>query len=101
VVQSDYGYVINFSLVNIDGSVFSLVDATGLTLRVQKTNQVQVNFSGAMVVVSDVGGTCSYQVAQGNFNLAGYYNAQIQVSFIGEVVTFPNIQILAVAKVPA
>ena len=101
VVQSDYGYNLNFALVNSDSSIFNLTGNTGILFKAQQTNRTALKFSGVMNVASASAGTCYYTVAAGNFPQQGIYNAQIQVSFISGIVTFPNIQITVIAKLPA
>lgn len=100
VVQDDYGYQLNFTLEDSTGAAFSLTGNIGLLFRAQLQNKASVSFSGAMTVVSASAGTCYYLVGQGNFSFAQPYVGEIQVSFSGQVVTFSNIQITVLPKVP-
>ena len=100
IVQSDFGYNINFSLQDLSGGVFNLTGYTSIFFRVQKVNNTTLQFTHSMVVQSAINGTCYYTVQAGDFPLSGIYNAQIQVNFASETVTFPDIQLTAIAKLP-
>jgi hypothetical protein len=101
VVQNDYGYLINFTCQNADGSVFDMTGITNLYFRVQRINSTQLMFSNAMSVVSETSGTCYYQVTSTDFTLPGVYNAQIKAVFSGQVITFPNIQVDVSSYLPS
>ena len=101
VIQSDWGYLLSFSLQDSQGNVFDLTSNTGVLFRAQRNGVTKLKFSGTMTVKGlPTAGTCTYTVAQTDFDMAGLYNAEIQVSFGSEVVTFSNISVSASPKVP-
>lgn len=100
VWAGDYGYTIDFQLLDAQGNPFDLTNNTGLLFTAQLVQLTKKSFSGSMSVITASSGICSFAPAAGNFAHAGQYNAQIQVSFSGEVVTFGNITVTANPKIP-
>lgn len=100
VTQGDYGYNINFTLQTSTGAIFDLTGASGLKFRTQLVGSITLNSSGAMAIDNATAGTCHYTVASTDFTTAGVYNAQIQVTFAAEVITFSNLQVEVLPKVP-
>jgi hypothetical protein len=100
VVQGNYGYALNFTLQDGAGNVVDLTSNTGVTFRAQSACDSAVSFSAAMTVISAVNGTVKYVVGTSDFPIVDTYNCQIEVSFSGEVLTWPLITVNAIAKIP-
>jgi len=101
VVVEDALYDLNFTLQDGAGVVVDLTGAA-LVFAAQLVSDYPVEFTGNMSVVSASGGTCKYTVAATDFPVAGVYNAQIQATYSGsgKIITWPNIQITALSRVP-
>lgn len=99
VVKSDKLYDINFTLQDANGAAFDLTSGT-LLLKVQKEDVSTVKFSGSMTIVSAAAGTCKYTVQATDFDEAGNYHAEIEVTIGTKVVTFTNIRIMVLAELP-
>lgn len=87
VVKNDYGFYLNFTLTNADGTALDLTSNTAIAFNVADATSGTILFSGTPSVVSAVGGTCRYLVATGDFDTVGTYNYEIQVSYSGKVIT--------------
>lgn len=101
VVVADKDYNLNFTLQDAAGVAVDLTGAT-LTFEAQLVSDFDVNFDGTMVVGSAPAGTCAYNVVATDFPVAGLYNCQVIVDYlvVGKRITFDNIQITAIARVP-
>ena len=100
VFKSDKLYDINFTLKDANDVVVDITGAT-LLLKAQKEGAVANKFSSAMVIVSGVAGTCKYNVGATDFDSAGRYYAEIEVTFGGgKVVSFGNITIIVEPELP-
>lgn len=101
VVQNDNNYDLNFLLTDANEAVVDLTGAT-LKFKAQLISELIVQFSGNMVVTSALTGACKYNVQATNFEVAGTYNCQIEVTYTstGEVITFAGIQVVSTPKVP-
>lgn len=101
VYKNDVGYDINFTLKDANDVVVDLTNASGLLFKAQKQTATTQKFSGSMSVVSAVAGTCKYTVASGDFDEAGDYYAEIQVTFSGgKVITFGDIVVRVRPEIP-
>jgi hypothetical protein len=100
VVANDYGYLLSFTLQDSQGNVFNLTGASSLYFRTQMVGNSSINSSGTMSVISATSGTCSYTVAKTDFTVAGLYNAQIEVNFSGQTISWSNLQITVLPEVP-
>ena len=91
VIQNDKGYELNFTLRDANENAIDLTNGT-LLFKAQKQGASTTKFSGAMSVVAAASGTCKYIVADGNFDEAGDYYAEIEVTYTGgKVITFGEI----------
>jgi hypothetical protein len=100
VVQDDYGYSLPFTLQDNAGNVVDLTSATSVKFNCQLDSDYPQQFDNNMVVTSAAAGQCKYVVVQTDFPTAGVWNAQIVVSYTGEVITFDGIQITVASKLP-
>jgi hypothetical protein len=100
VVQNDYGYALPFTLQDSTGAALDLTNATSVHFKAQLDASYPVQFNNAMVVTSASTGGCEYVVQSTDFVLPGIWNAQIVVSYAGEVITFDGIQVTVSAEVP-
>lgn len=102
VVKSDKLYDINLTLQDANGNAFDLTGNSGILLKVQKQGATALKFSGTMSVVgAATDGKVKYTVAATDFDDAGQYYAEIEVTFTGgKVVTFPDIVIEVKPELP-
>ena len=99
VVQNDSAYDLNFTLQDYTGTAVNLNSAS-ILLKVQKENSTTLKFSGSMSVVSAPAGTCKYTVAAGDFDEAGKFAAEIQVTIGSQVLTWTGIIIKVLPELP-
>lgn len=100
IVQTDYGYDLAFTLEDFSGVPLDISAAT-LVFEAQSISDPTIVVSEPMTVLSGPAGTCKYTVQQNDFTVAGQYSVQIIVSFsVAEVVTFPNINLCVLARLP-
>lgn len=100
VIQSDFGFNWNFTLVDAQNVPVNL---TGLSLlfKTQLLSDSAVQSSAAMVIDSAAAGTCHYTVQQNDFIVAGQYDAQVKVmSGIVEVFGYNCINIMVKPSLP-
>lgn len=100
LVKGDKIYDLNFTLQNASGVAINLTNAT-LKFKAQKSGATALKFTGTMNIVSAVAGTCKYQVLATDFDEAGTYSAEIEVTFSGgQISTFADIIIVVKADLP-
>lgn len=100
-VRNDNLVDIPFTLQDNDGVA---IDLTGCTLlfKAQHCDNPALKFSGAMTIVSAAAGTCKYTAQSTDFDTAGDYQCEIQVTFgSGQVRTYNNLFVNVAADLPA
>ncbi len=101
VVQNAYGYNLLFYLQNPDGTPFDLTSALTIKINVQAANTSGLKFSAPLSKDGNpTDGVATYGVRQGDFDLGGVYNAEIEVDFNNGVQIWPNITIRAYKQLP-
>ncbi|RJQ67330.1 MAG: DUF2479 domain-containing protein [Desulfobacteraceae bacterium] len=99
-IKNDKLYELSFALKKYDDEVIDLDGAT-LKLKVQAPGSTVLKFEGIMSIVDADAGTCKYLVADGNFDEAGNYHAEIEVTYsTGQVITFSDIIIKVKSDLP-
>lgn len=84
IAQNDFGFYLNFTVQNDDGSVFSLVGYT-MTLNIWKQGRFpEILLTGACPPVVAANGTCRYLVTVGDFPTAGEYRLELEITKVGE-----------------
>ena len=99
IVQSDAAYDLNFTLQDYAGNAMNITGAT-LALKVQKEHATSLKFTGSMSIVSGAAGTCKYTVQSTDFDEAGKYDAEIEVTISTQVVTYTGIKINVRPQLP-
>lgn len=100
VYQNDKLYDIDFTLKDANEVAVDLTSST-LIFRAQKQGETAQKFAGSMSIVVAASGTCKYNVADGNFDEAGDYYAEIQVTFSGgKIITFGDIIVHVKPELP-
>lgn len=83
VSKGNYGFYINFTIQNDDGSVFVL---TGYTVTIKVWKDIQfpaLLFSGTCLPVDPLAGTCRYQVANGDLSESGLFKLELELTKTG------------------
>jgi hypothetical protein len=94
VVAGDYGFDVPFTLEDFNGDVVNITGNTAVKLKVAETvTATSCYFIGDCSVVSAAIGSITYTVADGNFETAGVYPAEVEVSFATRVLTFRNLEV--------
>lgn len=100
VYKSDKLYDLNFTLKDANDAV---IDISGCTIlfKAQKIGAAANKFSSAGAVVSGPAGTCKYTVGTSDFDEAGDYYAEVEVTFGGgKIITFGDITIKVKPELP-
>lgn len=101
VVQNAYGYKIIFGLQKPDGTPFDLTGNTAIKLNVQFANTSGTKFSSNLASAGTLDdGTVSYTVAQGEFDQAGTYLAEIELDTAAAKQIWPNITFRCYKQIP-
>lgn len=101
IFKSDKLYDINFTLQDANGTAFDLTGNSQLLFKAQKQGATALKFSGTMAVISAGAGTCKYTVQPTDFDEAGQFYAEIEVTFgSGRVVTFGDIVVIVQPELP-
>ena len=87
VPQGGYGYNLNFTCEDSDGTAFDLTDYTA-TLWVWKEGRPDEYLQGACTTDVAASGTCHYSVLTTNFDDVGEYFAKIEATKASTVVPF-------------
>lgn len=100
LVQGNYGQILPFTLTDSAGVPVDITNATSLAFVAQLDSDNSVEFSNAMTKVNGPAGTCTYTVLQTDFPISGVWNAQVVVTYAGEVLTFTGIAITVDDQLP-
>lgn len=99
--KSDKLYDLNFTLKDANDAVIDITNATGVLFKAQKSGASGLKFTGTGAVVSGPAGTCKYTVQTTDFDEAGDYYAEIEVTFTGgKVITFGDILVQVRPELP-
>lgn len=83
LAKDDFGFYINFTVQNYDGSIFNLTTYT-ITLNVFWVERfVRTLFTGVCAPVVAASGTCRYLVVDGDLSRAGAYKAELDMTKVG------------------
>ena len=85
ISQGDYGYNLDFSITESDGSVRVLTDYT-VTLKMWKPGAKEtLLIDGGCEIDDEEAGTCHYAVQDGDFDTRGRYHAELELTKTGIV----------------
>lgn len=100
-IKSDKLFNWDFNLTDANGVAFDLTGYSQVLFKAQKQGVATLKFSGAMTVVDATGGKARYTVQPTDFDDAGQYYAEIEVTFgSGRVQTFGDIVVVAKHELP-
>lgn len=102
VYKSDKLYDLNFTLKDANDVAFDLTGYSGIIFRAQKQGAAAAKFSGAATVVGAATlGTIKYTVQATDFDEAGDYYAEVEVTYTGgKVVTLGDIVVRVKPELP-
>lgn len=101
VTQNDYSYKLTFNLEDSSGSSIDLTDLDTAVIKVQKIGSDSLKFEGDMDIEDASGGEVSYTVQDGDFDEAGEYYGEIELTYIGgSVETYDKFVIYAHPELP-
>ena len=100
LIQSDYGYDIQFSVVDNNGSPVVL---SGSTVMFKVANYVSLPtliVDATCSITNSALGLCKYTVSNGDFDVVGSYKAELNINYTSpeKVVTAQNVNIVVVPK---
>lgn len=87
VAQNDYGFYINFTVLNDDGTAFNL---TGYAVTIKVWKEVPrpaALFTGNCPLVVAASGTCRYLIVNGDFPASGAYKLELEMTQAGIVLS--------------
>ena len=100
VNQNEYGFDLEFTLVDDSGTALNLTGST-LRLNVQHEDSTAITFYGSMSITDATHGACKYTVTTTNFALSGDHYAEIVVTYPGaRVIRFSDILISVAPQLP-
>lgn len=83
VKKGDFGFYLNFTVLNDDNTVFVLTGYT-ITIKVWPEAPIEVPlFTGVCVPVIAANGTCRYQLAAGDLSQSGAYKLELELTKLG------------------
>lgn len=97
--KNDKDYDLNFTLQNNDETVFDLTGAT-IKFNAQEVDDSELSVEGTMSIVLAGSGTCKYTVQEDDFDEAGEYYTEIEVTIGSQIITFGDILITAKNELP-
>ena len=83
IPKGDYGYYLNFTITDSDGTAYDLTAYT-ITLKVWAKGDpstLVINAACTPIVAAD--GTCRYLLVDGNVGTKGLYNFEIELTKVG------------------
>ena len=99
ITKGDYGYDLNFTVVDSDGTAVNLTSST-ITFKMALPDSTTAFLSEEATIVGAEAGTCKYTVADGDMDTAGTYNAELQIAWSGKVQTATMADIEIVEDLP-
>lgn len=77
-VKGEYGFDINFTLTEDDGSTIDLTNKT-VTFQTKNLNDTEKKIDGACTIVDATSGTCKYTVQETDMDVIGIYEAEAEL----------------------
>lgn len=90
IVKGDFGYKLEFYLKNSEGTTIDLTGAT-VTFKAKRLRKTTLDINQSMTIENATEGHVSYTVQDGNFDMDGRYEAEIEVVITGQAITFAGI----------
>jgi hypothetical protein len=97
--QSDYGYDINFTIYENDGTTPVDLTSTDVKFKVVNPDTRIVIVNGDCDIVSASSGTCTYTVADGDFSKYGNFVGGLVLTTSSSVITTRDIYITVKKKI--
>lgn len=98
VRESDYGYDINFTVLEDDGETIRNISGTTIKFQVcdiiTRLNIIDGNCS----IINAANGTCKYTVGANDFNKAGNFEGGLKITSSGGIITTKDIPITVLKK---
>lgn len=92
LVQGDYGKNLNFTVTDDNGIALDLTDNTAITFKMTIKNATDddTTITAECTVTVAEEGTCFYTLADGNTDVIGTYDYEIEVTYDGIIATAPG-----------
>ena len=87
VAQGDFGFYINFTVLNSDDTPFVL---TGYTITIKvwlESSRPATLFTGNCPIVVAASGTCHYLVVAGDLDTSGAFKLELELTKAGEEIS--------------
>ena len=94
IPKDDYGYNLAFTVVDSDGDAYNLSGYT-ITLKVWKPGTPgTLVVEGSCDITVAASGTCTYTIADGDFDTDAQYKMELELTKTGKVESTKNYDIL-------
>lgn len=83
IPKGDFGYDLNFTITDSDGTAYNLTGYTA-TLKVwAKGDPSTLTVDAPTTLVVAASGTCKYEIVDGDFGSKGFYNFELELTKAG------------------
>jgi len=86
VVKGDYGYDIELTLTDANSAAIDLTSGTAL-FKMALPGSDNIFISGTCVVNNPTGGTCHYNVKNGDMHTTGTFKYEVQIEYPTKLIT--------------
>ena len=88
IYKDDYGFNLNFTLVDENGNAIDLTSATVVTFKLMRKNGTTAKVSGTCTINNpQTLGTCYYTVVATDLDEVGEFRYQIQITTASSIIT--------------
>ena len=102
VTRDDYGYNIDFTVTDVDGTAFDTSGATSIKFKVGLPTNTTLLLDGTCTTtgVTPTDGECRYVVVDEDFDTTGEYQAELEITWSGYVRTCRGLVVKIVDDLP-
>lgn len=80
-VQNEYGFDINFTIYEDDGSILDLTNSISIYFQVKSISGISYKVNGVCTIVDALTGKCKYTIQAVDFDEIGLYKAELDIIF--------------------
>jgi hypothetical protein len=98
--EGDFGYDLQFTITDVDGNAFNLSGST-VKFKMASANATTLKIDGSCTITDASAGECAYTTVAADFDTAGEYEAEIEITFsASKIYTIGNIQVHVLRDLP-
>jgi len=99
VYEDDYGYDLQFTVLDVNSNAFNLTGAT-VKFQMAKPSSTALKVNGTCTLVTPSAGTCAYTTTSGDFDTLGDYVAQLLITVSGKQYTIGDLNVYVKKQFP-